>query len=174
MWSPDLFRAARGVALALVLPLALSGCLRPLYAEAPSGGTVQEKLSGIIVDEVKDRIGHYLVEELRFNLDGSGAPAKPRYRLSMDVKETVSTAIISSQTGRAESATVTANVAFTLKAIGTDETVLTGRAYASASYDRSSQRFADVRAARDAEIRIAQQAADQIRTRIAAHFATKG
>jgi LPS-assembly lipoprotein len=43
----------------------------------------------------------------------------------------------------------------------------------SASYDRFPQRFASVRAARDAEIRVAKLLADQIRTRVAAHLATR-
>ncbi len=38
---------------------------------------------------------------------------------------------------------------------------------AMASYDRDAQRFANIRAARDAEIRAAKTLADQIRTRLA-------
>lgn len=173
MWSSDRLRPLRGLGLALVLPLALAGCFRPLYAEAPSGGSVPAMMAGIVVEQVPDRVGHYLVEELKFELDGSGATHQPRYRLSMEAQERIGTAIISSLTGRAESATVTVDVNFTLKAVGTNDTVLSGRATASASYDRSPQRFAATRAARDAEIRIARQLADQIRTRIAAYFATR-
>ena len=131
-----------------MLPLAVAGCLRPLYGEAASGGTVQGKLAGIVVDEVPDRIGHYLVEELRFDLDGSGASEKPRYRLSVAVSESIGSAIVSSVTGRAVGATITANATYTLTEIGTDKTVLTGRTIASASYDRSEQRFAAVSAAK--------------------------
>ena len=43
-----------------------------------------------------------------------------------------------------------------------------GVAFTAATYDRSSQRFANIRAARDAEIRDAKALADQIRTRVAA------
>jgi LPS-assembly lipoprotein len=174
MWSPELLRSVRALGITLVLPLVLAGCLRPLYGEAASGGTtVQAKLAGIVVDEVPDRIGHHLVEELRFDLDGSGATQKPRYRLSLEVRESVGSAIVSSVTGRAVGATVTANVTYTLTEIGTSKTILTGRTVASASYDRSEQRFAAVSAAKDAEIRIAKTLSDQIRTRIAAHFATQ-
>ena len=44
----------------------------------------------------------------------------------------------------------------------------------TASYDRTSQRFANIRAARDAEIRDAKALADQIRTRIMAALAARG
>ena len=43
-----------------------------------------------------------------------------------------------------------------------------GVAFTFASYDRSSQRFANIRAARDAEIRDARALAEQIKTRLAA------
>ena len=48
----------------------------------------------------------------------------------------------------------------------TAQQVTTGAATSVASYDRSQQRFANVRAARDAEIRAATVLADQIRTRL--------
>jgi LPS-assembly lipoprotein len=44
----------------------------------------------------------------------------------------------------------------------------------AASYDRTSQRFTNLRAARDAEIRDAKSLSDQISTLIAAAIAAKG
>jgi LPS-assembly lipoprotein len=44
-------------------------------------------------------------------------------------------------------------------------------AFTFASYDRTSQRFANIRAARDAEIRDAKVLADQIKTRLAVALA---
>ena len=49
-----------------------------------------------------------------------------------------------------------------------------GKAVGNASYDRSQQRFANVRAARDAEIRLARSLAEQIRVRISAALASAG
>ncbi len=48
----------------------------------------------------------------------------------------------------------------------------TGKATATASYDRSAQRFATVRAARDADIRLAKVLSEQIRTRLSAALAS--
>jgi LPS-assembly lipoprotein len=155
-----------------VLAVALGGCFRPLYGPSASGPLVQDILASIAVDSVEDRTGHYLVEELRFNLlNGREQPANPKYMLSMNITEKVSSAIVSSETGRASNATVTVTVDYTLKKYGTDQQVLNGLAVGSASYDRSVQRFASVRAARDAEIRVARLLADQIRTRLAADLA---
>jgi hypothetical protein len=71
-------------------------------------------------------------------------------------------------------ATLVVDATFTLTPIDGGETIVAGTAFASASYDRTQQRYAAIRAARDAEIRIARTLAEQIKTRIAAHFATQG
>jgi LPS-assembly lipoprotein len=179
MSSPDtrthrreiLLRAGR-IAGAAALAVALAGCFRPLYGPSASGAPVQDILASILVEPVSDRTGHYLVEELRFNLlNGLEQPVKPAYKLSMEIEERVASAIVSSESGRASNATVTVTVRYTLTKYGTQDKVLDGIAVGSASYDRSVQRFASVRAARDAEIRVARNLADQIRTRLAADLA---
>jgi LPS-assembly lipoprotein len=174
-WREAFSARRRLLAVAVVLPLALGGCnIHPLYgAAAPGDVTVQEKLAGIVVDQVPDRLGHYLVQELGFALDGSGTDkAKPRYRLSITTTESVGSAIVNSINGTATSAYIYGTATYTLKRIGTDEAIYTGVASANATYTRNEQRFASVRAARDAEIRVAEQLAEQIRNRLAAKLAT--
>jgi LPS-assembly lipoprotein len=73
--------------------------------------------------------------------------------------------------GRAAAATLVANATYTLTALD-GRPITTGGASASASYDRYIQRFANVRASRDAEIRIARLLAEQIKTRLSAVLAT--
>lgn len=174
MSSSDLVRrTVRSIAILSALALPLAGCFRPLYGEAKvGGGSVEAALRGIVVDEVQDRIGHYLVQELGFELNGSGEQTAARYRLSMTVKETIQAAVVNTTTGRADAATILATVNFTLTEIATSKEIMKAVAFATASYDRSPQRFAAVRAARDAEIRAAKTLADQLRTRIAAKLAT--
>ncbi|MFO1150189.1 MAG: LPS assembly lipoprotein LptE [Alsobacter sp.] len=165
----------RLLAAALLLPLALGGCnIHPLYgAAAPGDVTTQDKLAGIVIDQVPDRFGHYLVQELGFALDGSGTDsAKARYRLSIKTTESVNSSIVNTITGNATAAYVSGSANYTLTRIGTDEVVYSGSASAIASYTRNEQRFASVRAARDAEIRVAEQLAEQIRNRLAAKLST--
>jgi LPS-assembly lipoprotein len=175
MSSPDLRNARRfgSLAAAMLLALGVSACFRPLNGPTASGASLQQVMSGIVIDEVPDRLGHYLVEELRFGLDGSGVPGKAMYRLTIQTTEAVQSAIVNSVTGTATSAALIGKAEFTLATIDKDEKVLTGTATASASYSRNEQRFASVRAARDAQIRVANLLAEQIRTRIAARLATK-
>src|SRR4051794_37059644 len=120
--SDVVFRAMRSGLLLAALALPLAGCFRPLYGEAlVGGGSVDAALKSIVVDEVQDRIGHYLVQELGFELNGSGEQPKARYRLSLTVKETIQAAVVNTTTGRADAATILATVNFTLTEIATSK-----------------------------------------------------
>jgi LPS-assembly lipoprotein len=161
--SFDRFRlVACRPALACILALGLAGCIHPLYG--PNG--VSAQLSQIEVAPIPDRVGHYLAEELKFQTDGSGAPPPPKYRLIVTTTESVGGLIVNLHTLTSDAASVTLNATYSLVEIEGGREVARGSASATASYDRSQQRFANVRAARDAEIRAASVLADQIRTRI--------
>jgi LPS-assembly lipoprotein len=106
-----------------------------------------------------------------FDLDGSGnAPAK-LYKLSVTVTEGLDVTVTDYSTGRADSATLVATAAYVLTEQGSNRELFTGTAVARASYDRSVQRFANLRAARNAQERAAKSLSNLIRNRIAAGFA---
>ena len=160
------------------LALSLSACFRPLYGPTASGETVQALLASVQVDDVamaqgQERLGHYLRSELVFELDGSGQPSSKRYRLKLSGSEIVQTPIVSSTTGRAEAGTLVANIKYSLEDMAGTKVYSEGVATSTATYDRSVQRFASQRAARDAEIRLASVLADQIKTSLAAVLSTK-
>ncbi|WP_342360119.1 LPS assembly lipoprotein LptE [Terrarubrum flagellatum] len=176
MSSPEMSRFSRraaAFALSALVSLSLAGCFRPLYGETAAGASMQSELAAIEVPEIPDRLGHYLRSELMFMLDGSGTPSPKRYRLTITPYLGQAAAIVDTASARAESATLTGNAKFTLVNIGDGKTIFEGTAVGSATYDRSTQRYATVRAARDAEIRIAKLLADQIRTRVAAAMANR-
>jgi LPS-assembly lipoprotein len=145
-----------------VLMLSLGGCIHPLYGK----NGVSARLAQIEVAPIPDRIGHYLAEELKFQTDGSGTPQPPKYRLNVTVTESILGLIVNLHSSTSDAAGVTLTATYTLTDIATGNSVTAGTVTAYSSYDRSEQRFANVRAARDAEIRAANVAADQIRTRI--------
>jgi LPS-assembly lipoprotein len=132
---------------------------------------VQSELAAIEVKPIADRIGHYLRNELVFDLDGSGGAPARRYDLSVIVVESLDVTVTDYSTGRADSATLVATATYTLTERGTNRTIFTGQAVARATYDRFAQRFANVRAARDAQERAAKQLSSLIRNRLAAGFA---
>jgi LPS-assembly lipoprotein len=156
--SAGMARAAIGFALML----GLSSCIHPLYG---SNG-VNAQLAQIEVSPIADRVGHYLAEELKFQTDGSGTPPPPRYRLEATVTENVGGLLVNLRSLSSDAAQVTLTVTYKLVEIGSDKQITSGAVSSAASYDRSEQRFANVRAARDSEIRAAVEAADLIRTRL--------
>ena len=68
---------------------------------------------------------------------------------------------------------VSFDVTYKLHDVVRDRIVLTEQALARVSIDRSQQRFANVRAVRDAENRAAKVVAEQIRSRLASFFLTR-
>ncbi len=173
MWSSDLGRRAR---LALLgAALALAGCestgIHPLYMSR--GGDMQAILQSIVVDPIPDRLGHYLGDKLMTDLNGTGATVTPRYHLIVVPHASVQSALINTVTATASAATSVVNVDYRLIPVGGGEPVAKGTATSAASYNRSLQRYANLRAARDAEIRNADTLADQITQQVAAQLAVR-
>jgi LPS-assembly lipoprotein len=164
-------------ALAGLLALGLAGCLRPLYGSPEfNGAGAQAGLAGVRVSVEGERLAHYLRNELEFNLRGgdpAAVAAQRRYELTITTGTRTAGPIVDRVAGVAESAIVTIEARYVLKEIGKSPTLNEGTAVANVSYDRSLQRFANVRAARDAEIQAARVLADQIRSRVASYLATR-
>ena len=171
------WRSALRPAAAAALALVAAGCLRPLYGPTASGVPLQEALASISVANVvtspgQERLGHYIRSELIFDLDGSGKPSPKKYRLNLDASESVQVTTTDTVTGRADAALLNVAVKYTLLSNDGLRAVGTGTVRATATYFRDPQRFASVRAARDAEIRASQLVAEDIKQRLAALFAT--
>ncbi len=161
------------------LSLGLSACFQPLYGPTASGESLQTTLASIEVPEIQwpddqARIGHYLRSELVYLLNGSGSNTPKRYILKLALRDSLSTPIVDTDTGRASSAIVNGSLAYTLTSLDGSTVYTQGTATSSASYDRFQQRFATVRAARDAEIRLARVLAEQVRTRLSAALSSGG
>jgi LPS-assembly lipoprotein len=163
---------ALGAVAALSLAVGLAGCFQPLYSEAAHPGIINE-VRAIEVAPIKDRIGHYLGDDLTTDLNGTGQTPTPKYRLTVTVDTGISTPTVNSLTNVATSATLKAVANYTLNKVDGDEKVLEGKAIAAAAYDRSQQRYNDLRAERDAEIRLARALSDAISLRVASGLAGK-
>jgi LPS-assembly lipoprotein len=157
--------------LALAAPLA--GCIQPLYGPNLDGTSNAAELRAVEVDEIPERIGHYVRNELIYGFNGTGAQVTPRYRLKVKLSEGVQTPIYNTTTSFSTSATVVVDANYSLMTLPDNVEIAKGVAQALASYDRFTARFTNIRAARDAEIRDAKVIADSIRTRIAIDMATR-
>jgi LPS-assembly lipoprotein len=157
----------------LAASLALSGCLQPLYGPLAADPNVAAELQTVAIDDIPNRLGHYVKNELVFAFNGTGSEVSPRYRLIVELAERVQTPLVDTVTGRANAATVIVDAKYKLVTVPDNRKVTEGIAFSVASYDRFSNRFANVRAARDAEIRDAKVIADQIRVRIVTALAAR-
>jgi LPS-assembly lipoprotein len=195
MSSSDALRRT-GVRFACVMALALSagGCFQPLYGEAAHPGLVAD-MRAIEVAEMnpaankgaakgdalginpeldrQDRVGHYLRNDLIFNLNGTGTPETPKYKLTVSTKENTTTPTIESQIGQASAATLTVTAKYELSPYSGGKPFISSEATSSAVYDLSLNRFSNMRASRDAEIRLAKSLADEMELRIAAALADR-
>jgi LPS-assembly lipoprotein len=158
------------------LALPLAGCFQPVYGPGLGGSDMRATFKSIKVEPVPGRLGHYMTEELRFLLNGTGEENAPKYRLLIEFAQASQTPLIDTVTGRASANTLYARADYKLVPVNANSTTTPaaqGFVVSLADYDRVSNRFANVRAARDAEIRNAKALAEQIRTRLAADLAAK-
>jgi LPS-assembly lipoprotein len=168
-------RFERRVALmcALLASLSLAGCIEPLYGPIGAGAPLAAELQAIEIDPIPERLGHYVRDELVFAFNGTGSQVAPRYRLVVLLKERVQTPILDTVTTRATSATVIVDAEYRLLSLPDGKEIAKGLATGVASYDRFSNRLANVRAARDSETRDARVIADAIRTRVSIALAER-
>jgi LPS-assembly lipoprotein len=167
-WS----RLASCAAAALVAA-SLSGCFQPLYSEAAHPGIVEEVRAIEVQPIPSSRIGHYLVENLISDLNGTGDSPPPKYRLVVTITTGQQTPTVNSEINVASSATMIGDADFTLVKIDGGKQIFKAKAFAAAAYDRTTQRYSNMRAARDAEIRLARDLSLQISTQVAAALAVK-
>ncbi|WP_417770187.1 LPS assembly lipoprotein LptE [Stappia sp.] len=171
--------------LALGAALVAGACqVRPLYGTVGgAAGTpaVAEELAAIDIDTVEgtsdedlERVGQVLRNELIFGFRRGREAATPRYRLKIIIDRPLNEVGVERLADVPSAYSVTVNASYVLSEIGTGRTVMTGRAFGSASFDFSSQRFANLRAERDAEDRAAKVVAGNIQTRLAGFFASQG
>lgn len=171
--QPVLCGRKTALSLGLICLLVLPGCIRPLYGPVGSG-SLESELQSITVDPIPDRLGHFLANELIFAFNGTGTPGPVKYRLLVIPRERVQTALVDTITGRSDASTIIVDADFRLVPAAGGAAIVTGTATGAATYDRSAQRYSNIRAARDGEIRLAKTLADQIRTRVSAALAASG
>ena len=120
------------------------------------------------------RLTQKIRNELIFGFyGGESVVDKPTYRLVVRVNEAAVPVGVERFADLPAAYLQQLNATFTLVETGTQKTLLSGTSFANAAYDFSNQRFANVRAARNAEDRAATVMAADIRTKIAAYFATR-
>ena len=154
--------------------LALTACtLRPLYATGGAAGLgPQADLPAISVADPITREEQVFRNALLFSLRGGGDGEAPRYGLIYRLTIRQQEIAVERGTGTPNAYQLTGGVSFLLKDAA-DGTSLFGASVTGAdTYARSSQNYANIRARRDAEDRLAKNLAELTQARLAAYFAT--
>jgi len=140
-----------------------SGCLQPVHSTRFGSESVQSQLSEISVTQVEGYLGYALKTELDYLLT-NGQPVKTgRYQLKVATKQNKGSSIIDATTGRAQLVTIQVEAIYELRETKGGKIRGSGRTFASATYDRSQQRFATIRAQRDAEERVGKALAERLK-----------
>ena len=127
-WSDRLSRF--GLVFALVLPAL--GCLKPMYSGV-EGVALQNELAAIAIDPIPERTGHYLGNELRFLLNGTGSEVKPKYRLQITLRERVQASLVDSSSQRASAGSIIIDADYKLVPLQGGTPIAKGVAFTFAS-----------------------------------------
>jgi LPS-assembly lipoprotein len=187
--SGPMWRFKTGVALQnlvrVVLVLAMgaltTACFQPLYGSRTVGteDSVKDRLGSIDIADIKAgngtpeaRLAVAVRNALLFDLNGGQTPGTPTHRLVISLASSRSTVIVDVTSGRPDAQVEGINATLTLTEIATQKVVLQTSTFARASIDipGSAQRFAQQRAARNAEDRAVDVIAQNIRNRLASYF----
>jgi LPS-assembly lipoprotein len=162
-----------------------AGCFQPLYGDRAavgggSGGAVLDKMRSVDVPQVTasqagrlPRVGGEVRNELIYQLTGGSGSGTTSYILKISISSTNLQVISDVNTARADVQNYGIDAYYTLSEVGTGKQVVSGSTFARVSYDTpgQQQRFAGQRGLRDAENRAAKVIAENIRNRLASHFA---
>jgi LPS-assembly lipoprotein len=161
----------------IVLPLLmlLGACgFRPLYGSDSTSPGVANDLASVSIPEPRDRLSQLIRNDLMSTMRPAGTAEPDRYRLDIDAVATEDKSIEDSSNSRAaRRATVRVMANFELRDLSGGKTVYKGRTFSNVSYDDVQQSFADLQARTNAMERGAHEIALDIRTRLAAHFASR-
>lgn len=155
---------------AMICVLALGGCsYRPLYGTSNDERGVVGELASIAIPEADDRLGQIIRNDLLSAMRPAGTSAEDRYKLDMKINKARTNIIDKDQPNVTRNA-VRVAVDFTLLDGAKD--VYSGKTFSQVSYDVVRQPFADTQAENDATERVAHELSTDIRTRLAAYFAS--
>jgi LPS-assembly lipoprotein len=166
----SLDRSRRLLLAGLATTLLLAGCqARPLYSggNATSDGPAIGALKQIAVETQRGRTAQVLMNELIFVLRGGAELVNPRYKLDLIVSTRSSELAIQRREEVPTANLIALTATYTLTETTSGRVITSDTIYTTASYDFQSQRFANLRAQRDAEDRAAKAAATDIRLRLA-------
>jgi LPS-assembly lipoprotein len=167
--------AFRCVATAVVC-LGLSACgnggFQPVYGlNSATGERTADKLRTVEFAPIPGRVGQRIRNELVFDRNSAGSISTIASRLDVTITESVLTTLVNTR-GDSSGQVYQLEARYKLIDLTSKKPVFEGRSLGRAAFDRFETGYANIRARDDAENRVARSVADDIRLRLAAHFAS--
>ena len=158
--------------LLLLAALLVAGCrFQPVYGTHSAGSSTVADLNNIAIDNIPDRNGQVLRNDLIDRMYGKDRSSQPAYRLQVTI------------THGEEDLGILANATATRSLLNLSSTyvltdakgkqILTGTAHSVASFDKLDQIYATVAARQDAYDRTLHEVSEQIVNRLSLYFAEK-
>ncbi len=163
-------RLNRLICVALCM-FAVGGCsYRPLYGTASEDRGVVEALATIAIPEAETRLGQIIRNDLLSAMRPAGTAGDDRFQLRLTTVQGKDNIIKRLQPNETRDA-VKASVSFEL--LDGDKMVYSGKTFSQVTFDVVRQPFADTQAENNATERVAHELSADIRTRLAAYFASR-
>ena len=155
--------------LNLLIILLLNGCgFNSLY-NASNHSNSYSQLATVQINQIPDRIGQQVRNELLNLLTPLGSPSMPRYTLHMSVKESKNSFAVQ-KNAFATRADIHLTANFVLRSLVPSKKLTSGAISTVSSYDIVSSDFATLAAEKNARERVVFQLSEEIRTRLAVYF----
>ncbi len=155
----------------LAAALALAGCgYRPLYGSSAETAGVATTLTSVAIPEAEDRVGQLIRNDLISSMRAGTGEEKYTLLLKPVVKKK---GVIDKPQPSVTRDAISLSVSYELVERASGNTVNQGRTFSQASFDVIRQPFADLQAETNATERAVHEVSADIRTRLAAYFATQ-
>ena len=165
----SLSKASR--AAALIAALGLSACgFQPLYGDRGAMQSEALQTRNVSINVPEGRIGQLLRNEMIYLMGAEASDSTYQLVLTPRAFEAP---VFADTLGNVTSYSYRINTQWLLRDLGTDEVLAEGTSLGAATYNRTDQPFANIRAQREAEERASKQVAEDISIRVAAYFATR-
>lgn len=169
-------RCIRVGMVTLVALFGLQACnnLRPLYGTngVEEQSSVVTELSNIQIPEPKNRIQQLIRNNLISAMSPPGREGDGRYTLIIVPTDDEFDLVIQRNTDVSRRS-YRLKVAFSLRDGASGRKIYSGSTFSEVSYDKITSEFANLQAKTNAQERAALQVSQDIRTRLAAYFATR-
>lgn len=156
--------------------LLAQGCtdVRPLYGTSGDtySSSVAGQLSDISIPEPRTRIEQLVRNDLLSAMSPPGSGGSGQYKLLLKPSESLFAAVIESDS-EVSRRTYRLSMSYILHDEVARKQIFTGKTFSEVSYGRITSEFANLQAKTDAQERAAGEVSENIRTRLAAFFATR-